>query len=68
MDEYATRFFQEMDYEQEARNGMLFREQMASIEGIVVPKFYTELTTRKILVSEWIQGKFFEFCYAKRYL
>eukprot|EP00210_Caulerpa_lentillifera_P000219 g213.t1 len=57
IDNYAVRFFQEMDYEQEAKNGILFRKQMTSIEGVVVPNYYEELTTRKVLVSEWISGE-----------
>lgn len=57
IDNYAVRFFQEMDYEQEAKNGVLFKEQMSSIEGVVVPRYYEDLTTRKILVSEWISGE-----------
>lgn len=31
---------------------------MSSIEGIVVPKVFPELSTRKILVTEWIEGIF----------
>lgn len=57
IDEWAVRFFQEMDYEQEARNAIQFREDMASLEGIVVPEFYPDLCTRKVLVSQWIEGK-----------
>lgn len=57
IDEWAVRFFQEMDYAQEARNAIQFREDMQSLDGIVVPEFYPELCTRKVLVSEWIEGK-----------
>lgn len=57
LDEWAVRFFQEMDYEQETRNAIQFRKDMESLDGIVVPEFYPELCSRKVLVSEWIEGK-----------
>ncbi|GMH38694.1 hypothetical protein BSKO_06578 [Bryopsis sp. KO-2023] len=57
IDEWAVRFFQEMDYEQEAKNAIQFKKDMASLEGIVVPDFYEDLCTRKVLVSEWIEGE-----------
>lgn len=63
IDEWATRFFQEMDYEQETLNATTFREQMRGLEGIVVPEFYPNLATRKVLVSQWIEGRAVGVCH-----
>eukprot|EP00803_Ostreobium_quekettii_P004083 evm.model.scf_1104EXC.1 EVM.evm.TU.scf_1104EXC.1 scf_1104EXC:11822-28756(-) len=57
IDEWATRFFQEMDFKQETVNAIKFKEDMKALEGIVVPNFYSNLATRKVLVSEWVEGE-----------
>jgi len=36
LDDWATRFFGEMDYQLEAYNTMTFKRQMAALEGIKV--------------------------------
>ncbi|CAM9428889.1 unnamed protein product, partial [Phaeothamnion confervicola] len=60
VDNFAGRFVQECDYEQEARNGDRFRREMAASptlgDAIIVPKTYTELTTRYVLITEWVEG------------
>ncbi|KOM55965.1 hypothetical protein LR48_Vigan10g185700 [Vigna angularis] len=48
---------QEMDYNNEASNGIKFRNLYGSIQDVVVPLMYMEYTTRKVLVMEWIEGK-----------
>lgn len=48
---------QEMDYNNEASNGIKFRNLYGSIQDVVVPLMYTEYTTRKVLVMEWIEGR-----------
>ncbi|PNX97125.1 putative aarF domain-containing protein kinase, partial [Trifolium pratense] len=48
---------QEMDYNNEARNGIKFRNLYGSIQDVVVPLMYTEYTTRKVIVMEWIEGR-----------
>ncbi|KAF1884591.1 hypothetical protein Lal_00028472 [Lupinus albus] len=57
VDEWASSLFREMDYNNEASNGIKFRELYGSIPDVVVPLMYTEYTTRKVLVMEWIEGK-----------
>jgi aarF domain-containing kinase len=32
LDDWATRFFEEMDYQREASNTMVFKEQMAALQ------------------------------------
>ncbi|CAI7911971.1 unnamed protein product [Closterium sp. NIES-53] len=57
VDEWATSLFREMDYEQEAQNGIKFAELFGRIERVVVPRMYPELTTRRVLIMEWIDGQ-----------
>ena len=61
IDEWAGRFFQELDYEREARNAVVFRDQMADLGGITVAEVYENLTSREILTTAWVQGKLL-FC------
>lgn len=62
LDDWALRFFQEMDYQMEAINTITFKEQMAHLEGIVVATVYPELVSRKVIVSEWIEGEKLSQC------
>ncbi|CAN1777195.1 Uncharacterized aarF domain-containing protein kinase At1g71810, chloroplastic [Linum perenne] len=48
---------QEMDYMNEAKNGLKFRELYGDIKDVIVPEMFREYTTRKVLVMEWIEGK-----------
>ncbi|GLI67906.1 hypothetical protein VaNZ11_012232 [Volvox africanus] len=57
LDDWATRFFEEMDYQLEAYNTMAFKKQMASLQGITVATVYPELTSRKVIVTEWVEGE-----------
>ena len=59
IDEWATRFFHELDYEREAQNGMTFKEQMAGLDGIVVADVYQHLSNKEVLTTVWIQGQSF---------
>ncbi|CAI5465316.1 unnamed protein product [Closterium sp. Yama58-4] len=54
VDEWATSLFREMDYEMEAQNGIKFAELFGRIDRVVVPRMYPELTTRRVLIMEWI--------------
>ncbi|CAM9574980.1 unnamed protein product, partial [Scytosiphon promiscuus] len=60
IDNWADRFLQELDYLQEAANGDRFRREMAESktlgEAILVPRVYTDLNTRYVLVTEWVEG------------
>ena len=59
IDEWATRFFHELDYEREAQNGMTFKEQMAGLDGIVVADVYQHLSNKEVLTTVWMQGQSF---------
>ncbi|XP_012089889.1 uncharacterized aarF domain-containing protein kinase At1g71810, chloroplastic isoform X2 [Jatropha curcas] len=57
VDEWASSLFREMDYMKEANNGVKFRKLYGDIKDVLVPEMYMDLTTRKVLVMEWIEGE-----------
>ena len=58
LDEWAARFFEELDYVKELEHTERFAESMAEeLPQVIVPKSYPEYTSRKVLVSEWIEGE-----------
>ena len=56
MDEFGARIFEEMDYTHEGENAQRFAELYGHISGIYVPHIYPELTARRVLTMEWIDG------------
>lgn len=59
LNEWSIGFYTELDFNNEARNQQRLRDMMIEkkIKGVTVPKVYHELCTRRLLVSEWIDGK-----------
>ncbi|KAL6517086.1 hypothetical protein OROHE_017792 [Orobanche hederae] len=58
VDEWAARFFEELDYVNEGENGILFAEMMRKdLPQVVVPKTYQKYTARKVLTTQWIEGE-----------
>uniref|UniRef100_A0A0D3AB03 Protein kinase domain-containing protein n=1 Tax=Brassica oleracea var. oleracea TaxID=109376 RepID=A0A0D3AB03_BRAOL len=51
VDEWAARFFEELDYVNEGENGTYFAKM------VVVPKTYEKYTSRKVLTTQWIDGE-----------
>lgn len=56
IDEWAYRFFAEMDYEAEAANAVQFKQEMARLDGIVVPDVFSDLTSHFVLTTAWVEG------------
>jgi len=62
VDEFMTRMFEELDYENEAANmakfAALFSKSHGSINtvNIVVPKVHADVCSKKIVVMEWVEG------------
>lgn len=58
LNEWSIGFYTELDFQNEARNQQRLRDILIknNVQGIVVPKVFPELCTRRILVSEWIDG------------
>ena len=56
IDELGKRVFEEMDYINEASNAEKFRDMHQKNLKIAVPKIYNDLTSRRVLTMEWIEG------------
>lgn len=56
IDEFAPRFYGELDYVEEGRNGERFLEIMKDIPQVAVPAPYMQYTSRRVHVAEWIDG------------
>ena len=56
IDELGKRVFEEMDYINEAKNAEKFRDMHKTNNKIAVPKIYNDLTSRRVLTMEWIEG------------
>lgn len=48
---------QEMDYRNEAKNGLRFRELYGDLKDVMVPIMFEAQTTRKVLTMQWIEGE-----------
>lgn len=57
LDEFAYRFFQELDYNAECENGIRIKEQMKVLPMVVIPGNFPKYTSRKVHVAEWIDGE-----------
>lgn len=58
LDEWAARFFEELDYVREGNNATRFAEQIREdLPQVVVPKTYEELTSRRVLTTQWLDGE-----------
>ncbi len=56
MDEFSTRIFEEMDYNQEGRNAERVAQLYGHMQDVYVPKIYWQYTGRRVLTMEWITG------------
>ncbi|HEX6817544.1 MAG TPA: AarF/UbiB family protein [Ktedonobacterales bacterium] len=54
--EFSRTVYEELDYEQEARNAVRFAGIFADDPGIGVPAVVREYSTRRVLVLEWMDG------------
>ena len=57
LDEFAYRFYQELDYNLECENGLRMEKDMAVLPMVVIPKNFPEYTSRRVHVAEWIEGE-----------
>jgi predicted unusual protein kinase regulating ubiquinone biosynthesis (AarF/ABC1/UbiB family) len=46
----------ELDFSQEKNNLLYFQERFKNIEGVKIPEVFSELSTQKVLVMEWVDG------------
>ena len=58
VEEINQRLYEEVDYTYEAKNVLFFGERL-NHPHVVIPKVYPELSTSKVLVCSYIEGKSF---------
>jgi len=57
LNEWAVGFYTELDFLNEARNQQRFRDEvMGASTGVYIPEVFSELCTRRVLVTEWVDG------------
>jgi len=54
--EFAKRIWQELDFHEEARNADALRRNFAAEPRVVIPRVIGEMTRRRVLVLEYIEG------------
>lgn len=54
--EAEKRLEEELDYQNEADNAEIFLALNSEQESVYAPKVYRELTSRRVLVTEWVEG------------
>jgi predicted unusual protein kinase regulating ubiquinone biosynthesis (AarF/ABC1/UbiB family) len=59
-EELRERIAEELDYELEAQNQRRIERRLRGHPFITVPRVHTDLSTRRVLVSEYIEGQRFE--------
>jgi ubiquinone biosynthesis protein len=56
-DEFSTRLKEELDYRIEARNAHAIASTMPSDARIRIPAVYEDLSTSRVLIMEWLDGR-----------
>lgn len=58
LNEWAIGFYTELDFTNEAKNQMRLKNQLLEndVQGVYIPNVYEEYSTRRLLVTEWIDG------------
>jgi len=57
LDEFAQNFYQELDYQNECRNGIKIAEDMKKLPMVVIPINYPEYTARRVHTAQWVDGE-----------
>jgi len=55
-EEVEERLLEEADYTCELQNSMEFAEKCQNAEGIIFPTYYPEMSSKRVLVMEWLDG------------
>jgi predicted unusual protein kinase regulating ubiquinone biosynthesis (AarF/ABC1/UbiB family) len=54
--EIGARVREELDYRREAKHAALYREMLAGVDIVRVPRAYAELSTGRLLTLDWVDG------------
>lgn len=46
----------ELDFTDELKHSLYFKQRFSGFKGVYVPDYYEDLSTRRVLVMEWIEG------------
>src|ERR1700753_3460842 len=57
MREVEERLLEETDYELEVRRSIEFSNACANLDNVVFPKYYPELSSKRIITMDWLEGK-----------
>ena len=57
MDEVESKLIEETDYDLELQRSTEISEACKHIEGLIFPKYYPDLSSRRILTMDWLEGK-----------
>lgn len=57
VEELADALHQELDFTRECRNLEVFHQHNPYVREVFSPRVYPEYCTRKVLVTEWVEGK-----------
>lgn len=57
IDEIIERLIEETNYEQELQNGLFAMEGVKDNPDVIVPAYYPELSNKRILTMDWLEGK-----------
>jgi len=55
--EIAERVREELDYGREAKHAALYKDMLAPLPEIRVPRIETELSTKRLITMEWLEGE-----------
>src|SRR5262249_35449862 len=55
--EIGARLREELDYEREAKHVALYQQMLAGRDDIRVPGVWPELSTRRLLTLDWLEGR-----------
>ncbi len=55
--EIGERVREELDYEREAKHAALYAEALADIPDVRVPRIHPELSTKRLLSLQWLEGE-----------
>lgn len=57
MREVEERLLEETDYELEVRRSIEFSNACANLDNVVFPHYYPELSSKRIITMDWLEGK-----------
>lgn len=58
----------ELDFTMELANGNHFKKRFSDFPNVYIPEYYTDLSTKRVLVMEWIEGtKITDLSFIKKY-